>query len=274
MQRFCPQRLTKSLVRSLDTLKEDWGCLLEEREVFAGGVKLYMAVILRTGRSFLPLEDCTTTVLLAAQKFLTNCRARPNGSKMGRVLRMRDDGMDHWWQSAHVAQVWPRGVLGWHTVSVVPMESSCGAGSWRSRAKKSLSWCRTAHRDTTQSCAFYLDTLLLLLKTWKFKVDNDKSLSSSSSATVFVNTETCWSKLKWGGERCICGISRTRTLRLQSRWRIHLLIQIGLQTFLPLDPFLLDKRCGGVQKSNLCTLIKVPYTITRAHWQNTKIPYS
>ena len=147
MQRFCPQRLTKSLVRSIDTLKEKWGCRVAEREVFAGA-KLYMAVILRTGRSFLPLEDCTTTVLLTAQKFLTNCRARPNGSEMGRVLRMRDDGMDHWWQSAHVAQVWPRGVLGWHTVSVVPMESSCGAGSWRSRAKKSLSRCRTAHRDT------------------------------------------------------------------------------------------------------------------------------
>ena len=93
IQRFCPKILTKSLVRSLDTLKEDWGCLLEEREVFAGA-KLYMAVILRTGRSFLPLEDCTTTVLLAAQKFLTNCHAGPNGSEMGRVLQMRDGGMD------------------------------------------------------------------------------------------------------------------------------------------------------------------------------------
>ena len=95
MQRFCPKRLTKSLVSTIDTLKEKWGCRVAEREVFAGGAKLYMAVILRTGRSFLPLEDCTTTVLLAAQKFLTNCRARPNGSEMGRVLRMRDDGMDH-----------------------------------------------------------------------------------------------------------------------------------------------------------------------------------
>ena len=95
MQRFCPKRLTKSLVRWLDPLKEKWGCRVAEREVFARGAKLYMVVILRTGRSFLPLEDCTTTVLLAAQKFLTNCRARPNGSKMGRVLRMRDDGIDH-----------------------------------------------------------------------------------------------------------------------------------------------------------------------------------
>ena len=36
---------------------------------------------------------------------------------------------------------------------------------------------------------------------------------------------------------------------------------------LALDPFLPDKRCGGVQESLLCNapLIRVPYIITRAH---------
>ena len=179
-----------------------------------------MVVILRTGRSFLPLEDCTTTVLLAAQKFLTNCRARPNGSEMGRVLRMRDDGMDHWWQSAHVAQ---EGVFDQE-------EFLAGTGlwcRWRAVVEPGVDDLEPRSRSVgaglqtgTQSCALSPNTLLLLLKTWKFKVDNDTNWSSSSSATVFVNTEACWSKLKWGGERCICGISRTRTLRLQSRWRI------------------------------------------------------
>ena len=41
----------------------------------------------------------------------------------------------------------------------------------------------------TQSCASYLDTLLLLWKTWKFKVDNDTNWSSTCSVTIFVNTE-------------------------------------------------------------------------------------
>ena len=129
-----------------------------------------MVVILRTGRSFLPLEDCTTTVLLAAQKFLTNCRARPNGSEMGRVLRMRDDGMDHWWQSAHVAQevvfdqeeflagtlcLWCR----WRAVvepgvdDLEPRSRSVGAGP----------------QTGTQSCTLSLNTLLLKIQSGEWQ---------------------------------------------------------------------------------------------------------
>ena len=81
---------------------------LDSIEVFAG-VKLYMAcmacmaklymacmaklymacmAILRTGRTFYHSEIAQQQFYRAAQKFLTNCHAGPNGSEMGRVLQM------------------------------------------------------------------------------------------------------------------------------------------------------------------------------------------
>ena len=52
--------------------------------------------ILRTGRTFYHLEIAQQQFYRAAQKFLTNCHAGPNGSEMVRVLQMRVGWLDGW----------------------------------------------------------------------------------------------------------------------------------------------------------------------------------
>ena len=58
------------------------------KEKYLLSAKLYMA-ILRTGQTFYHLGIAQQQFYRAAQKFLTNCHAGPNGSEMGRVLQMR-----------------------------------------------------------------------------------------------------------------------------------------------------------------------------------------
>ena len=95
-----------------------------EIEVFAGAklymacmarmAKLYMAcmAILRTGRTFYHLEIAQQQFYRAAQKFLTNCHAGPNGSEMVRVLQMRVGWMVAWWKNRRsLAATWMPGPL-------------------------------------------------------------------------------------------------------------------------------------------------------------------